>query len=116
MRNVILRLVIVGVIFSLPLQSMVWGVIGHRIIGDIADSYLSSKAKKEIRKILGDESVAMSSNWMDFIKSDPSYKYMNNWHYVDLMGGSSYLQIKQQLESDTSTNVYTKLNYVIKEL
>ena len=36
----------------------------------IADNYLSKK-QKEIAAILGNESVAMSSNWADFIKSDP---------------------------------------------
>jgi hypothetical protein len=32
---------------------MAWGVLGHRIVGQIADSYLTKKAKKAIAEILG---------------------------------------------------------------
>ena len=42
---------------------MAWGVLGHRIVGQIADSYLTKQTKKEIYKILGTESIAMASNW-----------------------------------------------------
>src|SRR6187549_441577 len=79
--NFLKKIVILTACIYLPFQTMAWGVLGHRIVGQIADSYLTKKARKAIGAILGNESVAMSSNWMDFIKSDPAYKYLYNWHF-----------------------------------
>lgn len=100
----------------LPLQSMAWGMLGHRIVGKIADFYLTPNAKAEIKKILGNESLAMSSNWADFIKSDTSFRYLNPWHYVDFEKGITYDEMKAELKNDTSANVYTKTNFLVAEL
>ena len=100
----------------IPVQSKAWGVIGHRVVGQIADGYLSPKAKLGVKKILGFESIAMASNWPDFIKSDPAYKYLSNWHYVNLPPALSYAQVDSTLRADTSANAYTKLNFIIREL
>ena len=54
-------------------------MLGHRIVGAIADTYLTAKTRAEIRKILGNESIAMASNWADFIKSDSTFRYLNAW-------------------------------------
>lgn len=109
---------IIAILFCLyiPLQSGAWGLLGHRIVGQIADSYLTKKARKSIEAILGNESVAMSSNWMDFIKSDPAYKYLSNWHYVNLKEGLTKEQVISTIEKDTATNAYTKINWLKKEL
>ncbi|MEI9809118.1 MAG: S1/P1 nuclease [Bacteroidota bacterium] len=70
---------------SLSFSSMAWwGVTGHRVVGEIAQSYLSAKARKAIKEILGDESLAMASNWGDFIKSDSNFGYLYPWHYNNL--------------------------------
>jgi len=100
----------------LPMQSMAWGMLGHRIVGEIADHYLSKKAKKSIAAILGNESVAMSSNWADFIKSDPAYNYLSNWHYVNIVSGKTEQEVMKWLEADTTTNAYTKIIFLSKEL
>jgi hypothetical protein len=95
---------------------MAWGLLGHRIVGEIADSYLTKKTKKEIFKILGNESVAMSSNWADFIKSDPSYNFMSSWHYINFKSGLSQEQFQGVLDADTSVDAYTKINFLAAEL
>ncbi|RYD76508.1 MAG: S1/P1 Nuclease [Sphingobacteriales bacterium] len=100
----------------IPFQSQAWGLLGHRIIGQIAESYLSKKAKKSIVEILGNESVAMSSNWPDFIKSDPAYKYLGNWHYVNLKQGLTQAEVINIIEKDTATNAYTKINWLKGQL
>lgn len=97
-------------------QAKAWGVLGHRIVGEIADSYLTAKAKAEIKKILGNESIAMSSNWADFIKSDTSYRYLYNWHFINLEKGLSREEVQAYLKTDTVIDVYTKMNFLIKEL
>lgn len=95
---------------------MAWGMLGHRIVGEIADRHLSKKARKNIQKVLGPESVAMASNWADFIKSDPSYKFLDTWHYVNLKQGLSFKEVETQLLQDTTTNAFTKINFLIAEL
>jgi len=67
----------IAVIYA-PLQTMAWGTQGHRICGQIASTYITPKARKAIEAILGNESIALASNWADFIKSDPAYSYLSN--------------------------------------
>jgi hypothetical protein len=93
-----------------------WGANGHRVIGEIASKYLSCKAKKNIRKILGAESIAISSNWADFIKSDTTLRYLDTWHYINVKAGMPYNDFAVYLQKDTTTDAYTKLNFLIKEL
>jgi len=110
------HLFFVIVFFALPVCSFAWGMLGHRIVGQIADSYLSNKARRQIMEILGTESLAMTSNWPDFIKSDPSYNYLSAWHYINLKDSLSEAQINDYLAKDTATDIYTKLNFLISEL
>ena len=110
------KLSVIILIAFLPFQSMAWGLLGHRIVGEIADSYLSKKAKKEIYKILGTESIAMSSNWADFIKSDPAYGYLYNWHFINFNSGLTQQQFQSYLDNDTATDAYTKINFMVAEL
>jgi hypothetical protein len=100
----------------LPCCCFAWGMLGHRIVGEIAEKYLTSKARAEIKKILGNESIAMVSNWADFIKSDSTYNYLNPWHYVNLDSGLTAKQSQTQLQNDTTTNLYNKILFLIKEL
>jgi hypothetical protein len=95
---------------------MAWGVLGHRIVGEVASQYLTPKAKAEIQKILGPESMAITANWADFIKSDTAYNYLSSWHYINLDKGLSREQILAYLKTDTATDVYTKMNFLVKEL
>ncbi|ALJ01153.1 S1/P1 Nuclease [Rufibacter tibetensis] len=95
---------------------MGWGMIGHRIVGEIADRHISSKARKNIRKILGNESIAIASNWADFIKSDPAFNYLDNWHYINLKEGLSQSEVETHLKQDTTTNAYTRINYLVAQL
>jgi hypothetical protein len=103
-------------LLALSLQTFAWGPTGHRVVGHIADSYLSCKAKRNIRKILGTESVAISSNWADFIKSDTSFKYLDSWHYINIKAGLNNTEFTNYLNNDTGTDAYTKLNFLIGEL
>lgn len=111
-RSIIIALLF----FYLPSQSFAWGILGHRIVGEIANSYLTSKASKEIKKILGNESIAIASNWADFIKSDSSYKYLNEWHYADFDKGLNAEQMYSALPKDTAVDAFTRLNFLITQL
>jgi len=100
----------------IPFQGMAWGLLGHRIVGEVADAYLTRHTQKEIFKILGTESVAMASNWADFIKSDPSKSNYSPWHYCDFKGGASEQEFHAFLDADTTVDAYTKLNFLVAEL
>jgi hypothetical protein len=105
-------------LFSFPVKAMCWGQLGHRIVAEIADSYLNKKTKAEIKKILGNESIAMASNWGDFIKSDSTYKYLDPWHYVDFEKNLTYNQLKEVLKKDTGkvNDAYAAIVFLSKEL
>src|SRR5471030_2955896 len=89
----------IAVIYA-PLQSMAWGTEGHRICGQIAESYLTPKARLSIKQILGHESIALASTWADFIKSDPNYNYLSPWHYIDFDKAYSYPEMVEYLKAD----------------
>lgn len=114
--NFFRKIGLAAIFFSLSLSAVAWGLTGHRIVGAIAESYLNAKAKKEIQRILGTESLAMVSNWADFIKSDTAYDYLYNWHFANLRDGLNYEQLKDKLENDTAANAYNKINFISREL
>jgi hypothetical protein len=110
------KLFIIGLLFYIPFETMAWGMEGHRVVGQIADSYLSPAARKKVKQILGNETMAMASNWADFIKSDTNFRYLNVWHYADFKPNINYQQLQLELQHDTSANAYNKLQFMVKEL
>jgi len=102
--------------FLLPFYTNAWGVLGHRIVGQIAESYLTPKAKLEISKILGTESIAMATNWADFIKSDSTMAYLSPWHYLNIPRGLTFSEVQSYLKNDTIVDAYTKINFLVKQL
>lgn len=100
----------------LPAKTFAWGMTGHRIVGEVASRHLSSKAKAAIKKILGTESLAMASNWADFVKSDSTYKYLDTWHYVNLPVGLDRAAIYNFLDMEKEANIYNKTLEMIEIL
>lgn len=89
-----------------------WGQTGHRVVGKIAEQHLTKKARKNLQSVLGNETLAEVSNYMDFIKSDPTYRHMNPWHYCTIPDGLTYEEAGTPEEGD----VIQTLNRIIKEL
>lgn len=67
-----------------------WGNTGHRIVGKVAEDFLTEKAKQNIIKLIGHHDLAMVSNWADEIKSDPNWRHANDWHYATIPDGEDY--------------------------
>ena len=109
------KILVLCLFVYMPFAGSAWGVTGHRIVGQIADEYLTKKAKAEIAKILGFESIAIASNWPDFAKSNPAYNYLSTWHYVNLKSGLSFDEVQHFLTADTATDAYTKINFMVNE-
>jgi hypothetical protein len=107
---------IVAICAYIPVNASAWGMIGHRVVGQIADSYLTSKSRKAIKNILGAESLAMSANWPDFIKSDTSFNYLGPWHYVNLPADLDQQGVFNFLKDEKAPNVYNKIQEMISVL
>lgn len=116
MNKLLKQFILWSVCIYIPVESIAWGQTGHRVVGQIAESYLTKRAKKQVTAILGTESIAMASNWSDFIKSDTTKKYLDPWHYVNLTSGLSYDSVKRFLETSTGFNIYNRINFLIAEL
>ena len=114
--HVIKKILFIVLLSYLPANAMAWGLLGHRVVGEIAQNYLNKRAGREVKMILGNESLAMASNWADFIKSEPSYNYIGNWHYINLPASLSSEQLQGKLLQDTATNAYTKIRFLSTEL
>jgi hypothetical protein len=59
-----------------------WGPEGHRIVGDLAETRLTSTARLQVKKLLGKDDLAGVSAWADEIKRDRPETY--GWHFVDI--------------------------------
>lgn len=89
-----------------------WGPTGHRVIGHIAEQYLSKRAARQIGKIMDGESLARASTWMDEIKSDRSMRHMSPWHYINIPEGGSY----DSMEKPEGGDVIEKIEQFTAEL
>jgi len=94
-------------------QSFGWGATGHRATGLIADRYLTKKARKSLQKILGNESLALITTWMDEIRSDSTYNMISpDWHWVDIPDGTTYETAAKNPKGD----IIQTLERIIAEL
>ncbi|MBI2519905.1 MAG: S1/P1 nuclease [Bdellovibrio sp.] len=64
-----------------------WGPTGHRVVGELAQNYLTLKAQVAVGRILKGQSLARVANWPDEIKSDSTYAYTYSWHYTEWADG-----------------------------
>ena len=115
-RTTFFRAALLAGFMIISTAAFCWGLTGHRTIAEIAESHLSKKAKKGIREIIGEETLAVWSNWPDFIKSDTSYRYASKWHYVDLPGHMGKEDFIRDLRKLPGENLYTQITAMINVL
>lgn len=95
MKKIYLSLFLV----SISTFAFSWGQTGHRATGLVAEKYLSKKVKAHLEKILG-QSLAMASTWMDEVRSDSTYDYMEDWHWVTIPDSMAYEQTAKNPKGD----------------
>ncbi|MFO0829060.1 MAG: S1/P1 nuclease [Phycisphaerales bacterium] len=61
-----------------------WGADGHKIIGSIASASLTESAAKEVRELLGEQSIADACCWADEIRSESRYDWVKPLHYINV--------------------------------
>ena len=100
-----MRALILAVLVVLaPSQAFAWGAIGHRVTGALAQPLLSPKAKTEVAKVLGTETLAEASTWADDMRSSPEPFWQstaNPWHYVTVPPGKTYPDVGAPPEGDS---------------
>jgi S1/P1 Nuclease. len=108
-----MKKVLLPILFCFLLSNaFAWGPTGHRVTGCVAEKYLNKKAKKRLARILGGHSLAMVSTWMDEIKSDSTFDYTSDWHWVTIPDGMTY----DQSEKNPNGDVIATLERLIAEL
>lgn len=111
------RVLLIVLLFA-PLYAFCWGVTGHRVVAEIAQRHLSKKAKKELKKLIGRENLAMWANWPDFIKSDTTgtWSMASKWHYVNMPGNLSKEDFINGLQKLPGENLYTQIKAMAAQL
>jgi len=91
-----------------------WGATGHRVVGHIATQYLNAAAAQELQRILGPESLAIASTYMDEIKSETSqeFRQYNPWHYTTIPDGQTY----ETAEKSERGEVVGQIHMIIEDL
>ena len=89
----LIRISTLLVFLCAAVQLWAWGQTGHRVVGYVAQQHLSAKASKRVNQVLTKFSLEMSGNYMDFLRSDTNYRFMNSWHYVSIPDGMRYEDI-----------------------
>jgi hypothetical protein len=123
MQKSITRITIKAIVFLFvlltPLLAFCWGTTGHRVVAEIAQRHLSVKAKVELKKLIGKQSLAMWANWSDFIKSDTTHAWdhASKWHYINIAGNLSHDAFMDSLKNNTQTeNLYTQIKAMAAQL
>ncbi len=71
-----------------------WGPAGHRVVARIAMEYLSPKAQKRLRFLLGaDVSPEQAANWADEIREQRPET--SPWHYINIPPAATSLDLKR---------------------
>lgn len=104
--------IVVFLSFIFSLETNAWGMIGHRVVGEVASMHLNESARLKIKEVLGNKTLAEVSNWMDDIKSDKKYDSLKPWHYVTIPDGLKYSETNINPKGDAIAGI----NFVIKQL
>lgn len=86
-------------------NDMVWSKTGHRVVGEVAEVYLSRKAKKAIAELLDGQSLAAVANFGDEIKADGKYREFSAWHYVNFPADKKYTDVEPSEYGDLVTGI-----------
>ena len=73
---------------------------------------MTKKARKNIKKHLGNESIAIASYWMDHIRSDKNYNYQTPWHYCSIPDDKTY----EEAGTPDQGDIIVTLQRLISEL
>ncbi|EWH10443.1 S1/P1 Nuclease [Catenovulum agarivorans DS-2] len=88
-----------------------WGPMGHALTGELAEPFLTTTAKEKIKRLLGNESIAYATTYLDRMRGNKSefwQKTASPWHYVTVPDGQLY---SQNQHAPSRGDAYTALNH-----
>lgn len=92
--SVSLLCLLLGLTAAAPVAA--WSVLGHRLVGELAERRLTPAARAEVERLLAGESdptLGGVASWADALRAtDPErFKRTSRWHYVNFpAGGCDY--------------------------
>lgn len=114
----LLSKLLVCILLPVSVSAFAWGLTGHRIVAQIAENHLTSRAQRQIHKILGEKSMVYWANWPDFIKSDTTgvWKPTFIWHFVDIESAPNLDAFRKALEAEAGPNLYTQVQWLQQKI
>lgn len=88
-----------------------WGQTGHRVTGEIAETYLTPEAKQAITDLLGPEDLAEASTYADEMRSNPSEFWQRTaspWHYVNVTLGQAYMKAPPEGDAVSALDLFSR--------
>lgn len=70
------------IVTLLPVRLFAWGARGHEVIADVAYSLLTAQTRRNVRLLLGGESLAFASTWADAVRQQRNATL--GWHFVNI--------------------------------
>ena len=87
-----------------------WGKEGHHMVAEVAWHYMSQHTQEMVTKYLNGITVDSAATWMDDVRSDPKYKYMSSWHFINIPKGQEYVP------NPAETNCINEMNKACNNL
>ena len=109
MNKALFTLAFLLTLLIVPTKTFAWGSKGHALVAEVAFNYMNENTKKEVLKYLDGMTIQEAANWMDNVKKDHSYDFMQTYHYVNFEKGANVVET----EGD---NIIYQLNATIKDL
>lgn len=105
MKKLLGAIFLLANIFSLSATD--WGQTGHRVIGEVAQQYLTPKTAQTIAKLLDGASLAFVSTFADEIRSDSRYQSYAPWHYLNMPLDKIYGEVTPNPKGDVVQAINT---------
>jgi hypothetical protein len=90
---------------------LAWGPRGHKIVAQIAMNYMDQAVIDSVNSYLQDVSIIKAAYWMDEVRMNTSYDFMEPWHYVNVPKDKTYVSTSQPNIVNVLEKLITTLKY-----
>ena len=98
----------------IPSVCFAWGRDGHRVIGFIANRYLTPQAAAGVRDLLGKQTLADVSTWPDEIRRER--KHTAPWHYANPAPDSDRFNLERDCpEEGCVVSAIIKFSHILRD-
>ncbi len=104
---------------ALPREAPAWGPEGHAMVGEIAERFLTPRARKKVHAILQKKQLSdyEIASWPDIIRGNKEYAVLfphnSRWHYVDF---DAFADLETLRLSEDGQDIVSQVVFWHKEL